>query len=146
MRDSERDRHNQVIEASIDGVSDWGRIATEIGGSAIGCGEGVQLRCDSIHHEEDGVIDPRVYLVELSSEGDGVVRDEVGPSAGDLIGIAGISYEDVVALIVGRIPPTTRWPEQVENFMSGKDAPVGLQYVKMSLSVNSSVKNSCVMV
>lgn len=146
MRNCKGNGYNQVVVASIDGVGDWCWISTEIRGSTISCSEGVQLSCDSIDHEEDSIVDPRIYFVEIGSEGDGIVRDEVGPSAGDLVRTAGISHEYVVALIRWIIPPTMRSPEQVENFISGREAPVGFQYVKMSLSVNSSVKNSLVIV
>lgn len=99
MRNRKGNWYNQVVVAGIDGVGDWCWISTKIRGSAIGRSEGIQLGCDSIDHEENGIVDPRVYLVEIGSEGDGIMRDEIGPSARDLVRIAGISYKDVVTLI-----------------------------------------------
>lgn len=104
----ERYRDNQVIEASIDGVSDWRGIATEISGAAIGCSEGVKLGRDSIDHEKDGVIDPGIDFVELSSEGDRIMRNKVGPSPSHLIWTARITYKNVVTLIRRQVPPTMR--------------------------------------
>lgn len=146
MRNGKGNRHNQVVETCIDGVGDWSWISTEVRSSAIGCSEGVELSCDSIYHEEDGIIDPGIYFVKVSSEGDGIMRYEVGPASGNLVGTAGIPHEDVVAFINAALPPTMRCPEQAENFIKGSEAPVGFQYVKISLSVNSSVKNSLVIV
>lgn len=55
-----RKRHgnNQIVEACINSISHWGRIATKVSAASICSIEGVEFGCNAVDHEKDGIVDP----------------------------------------------------------------------------------------